>query len=656
MDSQIQSNSRLATENQSRTISGPSQALTKPSNLTSHNKSKPNTSSDYLLNSVHSREILDELTVDKMLKPNPNRFYRSSALPEPTRFLIRQPIEKPGTTYDAKSSIEWTDSAGNRISLEKIAENVANHLSPIEAVASLLSRNSTNESGAPIIDYQAYGNLANARPTVRAAWSRGHAECDGIMSIGAYILSQSGTVPAEHVFVIQSFAYGGWHNVIVFRDPLDQNWKVINYDKITVLKSAKSLAEATRQFFHGNHGTTIAYQVNDPDSPPKAVYHIKSDHVAITEGATSQPGIRGAMRPSYGTPRGFNDTPSARSELGQIGSRSGARMGLNGFHLYSATGKNSRLDLEANINPTSHDLDRIGFSWLTTNDHKIAGVKSVFHRHAGEESGLSGLLAGEYWNNSSKGYLGLVAGLDFRVATKAGASGDPLNSLGPLLSLSGGQTHSILNVANFRLDGFWNATGRLSIPIVLGNEERATVKRNSNGVSPGGIIEPGGLVSNSFVGGNTGIRMELGLGNNLTLSTSLIGHAVLTDPTLAPLGKLIPMRGSVDSSTSFRYASPQMTNEIGFSATHGALYHRDSRWHAWSTNRIRAGNEVSVETALSIGEYIDAESFASAKVALNYQPNESLSLRLSSGANASIAENGSTRVLPEFGFDLSYDF
>src|SRR5205085_1128761 len=150
---------------------------------------------------------------------------------DPSTLAVAQPRVTSFPTYDVVAAgvapPVYKDAAGNRLSLDQVANNVRTSGDPVASVAALIAC-----GGVAPIAYKGYGSLSNARPTVADAWNRGHGECDAIMSIGADLLVQSGAVPKKDVAVAQTFANGGWHNVTVFKDPKDQKYKIMDYQKV----------------------------------------------------------------------------------------------------------------------------------------------------------------------------------------------------------------------------------------------------------------------------------------------------------------------------------------------------------------------------------------------------------------------------------------
>jgi len=276
------------------------------------------------------------------------------------------------------------------------------------------------------------------------------------------------------------------------------------------------------------------------------MYQAKSEDVALVDRTTQQPGIPADMKPNYGTNRGLND--SGMQALPKASDRPGV----------SATASNSGASASATVKGGTRVVGavsadsgstRAGVSVLTpTGANSAAGGKIIYRENAG---GAALTVAGETWKINGGNFLGIVGGVHAQIDAKD-RHGNALSTVAPFVAASGGTTTTITRSDNVQVDAFWNANARLNLPIVLGAESRALVEKNSNGLMPGGAIDPGQLAANSGVSTNAGVRAGFRLSDKVTLNGAVTTHVAMTDPTLAPV-KMVPLTGSIEGSAGIKY-------------------------------------------------------------------------------------------------------
>lgn len=546
----------------------------------------------------------------------------------PTRNVATEGVKPP--TY--------LDASGKRLSLDQVAENVKKSSDPVASVAALISR----DGKTPPIAYKGYGsNLENARPSVADAWNRGHGECDAIMSVGAHLLVKSGAVPKEDVVVTQNFSTSGWHNVTIFRDPKDQKWKVMDYQKVVTMPEARNKEDAVRQYFNQNNGVSIIYKIDDENSRPVGLYQVKSYGVAMHDTLTQNPGIPADMRGNLATNRGVND--SAVAPLPKATDRPGmtATGGLDGGRVSSTLPGGTRMDaaVRANAGETT-----TGASVLTPiGEHSAAGGKVLYRESV---AGKSLTVAGETWKINGGNFLGIVGGVKTEIDA-IDRKGKPITTVGPFLAVSGGMTHDVVKADKVDAQIFWNGTAKLNAPFVLGKADRAYVDDNANGNGPDGAIDPGGLAANSGISANLGVRSGLRLSDKVTLNGSVTGHLTLTDPTLSPVHSLaVPFDGSVEARGNVRYTSGRVNAEVGASGTVGALYDKDTRLSLWATSGVKINDKLSIGATASGGQYVTGSGYLDAGAAVTYQPSRDFSLSATGGTSVLLDKGQPAAVAP----------
>mgnify|MGYP000207784331 CR=1 FL=1 len=565
---------------------------------------------------------------------------------DPSTLSVAQPRTTSYPTYDVKAAgvkpPTWQDAEGNRLSMDQVAANVRSSPDAVASVAALIARGSNTPIG-----YKGYGSLSNARPTVADAWNRGHGECDAIMSIGASLLVQSGAVPKNDVAVAQNFSNGGWHNVTVFRDPKDQKYKIMDYQKVVTMPDATSKEDAVRQYFNQNTGVSVMYQIDSPSSRPVGMYLAKSEDVALMDRTTQAPGIPMDMRPNYGTNRGLNDSgtsplPKATDAPGMVASGN-----LSGGAASIALKGGTRLDGAISADSGS---TRAGLSVLTpTGANSAAGGKVIYRENAG---GAALTIAGETWKVNGGNFLGIVAGAHTHIDAKD-RKGDTLTTVAPFLAVSGGTTTTITRSDKVQVDAFWNANARVNVPLVLGAEARARVDDDSNGMMPGGAIDPGQLAANTGFGTNAGVRAGFRLSDRLTLTGAVTGHATATDPTLAPI-KMVPVTGSLEASAGVKYQSERASVQAGVSATAGSLYDKDTRVKGWADGQFKLSDKVDLGISLSGGRYVNGGGYADGQAGVVVKPNKDFSLSAGVGVNVQTNPGSSPVVSPNAGAALTW--
>jgi hypothetical protein len=479
-------------------------------------------------------------------------------------------------------------TAGNLRPVEDWAKELSSDpMTAVKQVGAAL----THTPGKPY-QYNAYGaDLSKVRPSINEGLANGGGECDWFAAVGYFALTSSGRFKKEDVAVMQVFASGGWHNVVTFKNPNTGKWDILDYSRV-VSVGADSQADAMRAYF-GNHELGIVYRTDDPNEKAAIAFRVRSDHQATISGLMSQPGIGAAMSPTFGSLPGLNE--------GKAFSPAGAGLGSTGSGLAVQAGPFS---VDARMGPKGPD--RIGASVLVpTKDGDLAGGKLLIARDASGK-GAYIFAGGEWWRLRENSYIGVVAGAELRVgAGTQRLETTTLTSLAPALSVNGGVSGDIIGDKQSRFQWSWFTNGRLQVlaPLVLTAPGRAEVDGNSNGVSAGGVLDPGflGLAAITL---NAGTQFRYQIDPRLSVQGSLIARAEAQDPTLSGS----PVAPGVFGDAHLAYRSSDVQVDVGARAGYG-IYDRDVMWGLYGAVGLPVGASGSLSTQVGVGQFTDKTGY-----------------------------------------------
>ncbi len=485
--------------------------------------------------------------------------------------------------------------------------------------------------------YLPYGTLDKARPTVNAGLKRGGGECDWFAAVGYQALLASRAFKRDDLWMGQVYANGGWHNVVFFKNQ-SGTWDVLDYQKV-VSVDARTPAEAMRSYF-GNHERGELYRADDPDQRAEIGSKVRSDHQATLAGFLSQPGIDGGMSPSFGSTAGLNEGLSGAllprdSGLGTSGS--GLRVSAGGF------------TVDGRLGPEG--LDRAGFSFLTApSDGKVAGIKGLVVRDTSGE-GINLLAAGEWWNIQPNSYLGVVVGAEARlgIGTQRMKDEGTLTTVAPIAAVQGGFSGDISGNASSpaRWGWFTNGRAQLAAPLVVNQAGQERIDKNSNGLSLGGVLDPG-FLGNVEVGANAGLSARYAISPVLSVSGTATARVELQDFTLN--GWPVAVGGQLEARLSYRGRSADA--ELGAAGGYG-VYDRDVLWRVY----VGAGSDVSRSIALSAqvgaGQFMSREGFAHVQVGVKTRLGP-VTLSGSAGLSAVTAPDQPAQLVPALGLQGSF--
>ena len=383
------------------------------------------------------------------------------------------------------------------------------------------------------------------RGSIDYYFDTGGTQCNGYASIKAWAIVQTGLLPASDVRVVQAFANGGWHNVVLFRNPATRLWDVMNYENI-VSVGGDSPSAAAESYF-GNAGLLAIYHVKDATSNPVIDYLDNSPWRALVGGLFAAPGVSMAINPPQGSQHGLNEQgdssqPTRSSPLVVSGDDGG------GYARYDGVTVLARHDPIAGA-------DRYGVSTVhPINDTDVWESKCALMREPNQ--GLSLFCGGGWWRflSRDRGYLGVVVGGEYRNGISSETmDGVPLDTLGPVIGINGGNKVNIYgNVsAPVRFDWVWNGRFRVGAPFTLTKPDQAQVLSNANGVSPGGYIDPG-FVGLADVNVNTGLQLRAQVSTHVGVQVQALTRVQGFDPTFNGW----PIRIAFDGRVRFVYESP----------------------------------------------------------------------------------------------------
>lgn len=552
--------------------------------------------------------------------------------PDPSTFRPEQPRLTTYPTFDAHDAGIATPRLVNtdgslRSPTEWRTELSSDPQTAIRQVAAAL----WHGDGAPY-SYQAYGtDLSQARPSINDGLARGGGECDWFAAVGYHALAP--VLGSDNVKAVQVFANGGWHNVVTFRNPDTGLWDIMDYNNVVSVGAATPGA-AVRGYF-GNIELGVLYETNDPNAKASIAYRLRSDHQATLTGALSQPGLAGAMSPTYGATRGLNERPARPggddAQLG--GSTSGARVAVG--------------DVTVDVRATPDGFVRGGVSFLTpTGADTQAGAKATVVRDSSGR-GVNVFVAGEWWHIDDDSYFGVVAGAELRVGAGTDMmSGRELTTLAPALALQGGHRFSLVGDRDtpHQLSWFWNGRLQLAAPFVLNEDERADVGSGSNGNTS--VLDPG-FLGLAELGVNTGLAARFQLGERLRLDTTGVVRVIGQDPTLS--GWPVGIGAQLDARMT--YADGPWTASVGATAGIG-LYDRDILWSVYANGDYAVSPDLSVGLNGSGGQFTSREAFGQAMFGVRGNVGDNTRLRGGAGVVITGAPDGPTQVVPSIGITI----
>ena len=370
------------------------------------------------------------------------------------------------------------------------------------------------------------------------------AQCNGYASDKAWALVASGALPASDVKVVQAYANGGWHNVTLFRNPDTRLWDVINYNNIAFVEG-DSPSAASESYF-GNAQLLVVYHIKNDTSNPVVDYLDNSPWRALIGGLFAAPGVSMAMNPPQGSQHGLNEQgdstqPTRSTPLTLSGDDQGAYVRYDGVTVI------------ARHDPVA-GADRYGVSTVhPLNGTDVWESKCALMREPTQ--GLSLFCGGGWWRflSQDRGYVGLVIGGEYRNGISSETmDGVPLDTLGPILGVNGGNKINIVGngTTPFRFDWIWNGRFRVGAPFTLTKPDQSQVLSNANGVSPGGFIDPGfvGLVDANV---DTGLQLRDQITKRLGVEAQALTRVQGFDPTFNGW----PVRLAYDGRVRMVYSS-----------------------------------------------------------------------------------------------------
>lgn len=496
---------------------------------------------------------------------------------------------------------------------------------------------SINDVGA---NFAYLGSLSagEIRTSVQTFWDRGGGQCDGFHSFAAWAAVASGALPASDVRVVQAYANGGWHNVMLFKNPETHLWDVMNYTDM-VHTGATSPSAAARTFF-ANCELAVVYEVPDKDKKPQIDYLMNSDHRATIGGVFAAPGLGEALTPSYGTPRGLNEPggPSApnlqRSQL-QLDSR-GVYVSHDG------------VSAAAMHDPVSGG-DRYGASVLLPSGlagKDLAGAKILVVREP--TGGTSVFAGGEWWHMRDNAYIGVIGGVELRDNIFTQRLSAPLTELAPILGVNVGNSRTLIRNDKLEVTALWNGHLRLGVPFALTTESRAGIATNALGNSPGGYIDPGfvGLID---VGVNAGASARYRFTPGLTLDASAVARVQAMDPTFND----IPARFGVDGAVKLSYVQSGLHVSVGASGGTG-IFDRDVVARGSGALAYDLSPKLSLSAMATAGQYKSGDAFAIAAGTITARLSKTTSVQLYGGAMGQRVADARAEVVPTFGLTLTH--
>lgn len=481
--------------------------------------------------------------------------------------------------------------------------------------------------------YLPYGNLENSRPSVNGGLAKGGGECDWFAAVGYEALIASGAFKKDDVMVGQVYANGGWHNVVFFKNPNTQKWDVLDYQNV-VSVGGNTPEEAMRKYFR-NHELGVLYRADDPNKKASIVTKVRSDHQATLNASLAQPGIDAAMAPSFGSTKGLNEGP------GGVTPATGNGPGMTNSGLRMRAGELT-VDGRVGLN----GLDRAGIAYdHTMANGQVAGIKGLVVRDTSGE-GVNLFIGGEWWSIQKNSYIGVVGGAEarFAIGTQRMKGEGTMTTIAPAASVQGGYNDDFVGDADSRVRWGWFVNGRFQIaaPLVLNQAGRDRVAHNSNGISAGGIIDPG-FLGNVAINANAGTAVSLRITPKVTASASAVARVELQDYTLT--GWPVALSGEFDAKLS--YKGDKIDIEGGLSAGTG-LYDRDILWRAYAGIGVSVAPNKVVNAQLSAGQFQSGEGFANGYLGVTKDVGP---FTLSGGAGATVitAPGQDPRVVPSIG-------
>jgi hypothetical protein len=556
---------------------------------------------------------------------------RVGPIVDPTTFKPSEPYITSFPTFDAHKAGIAPPALTSGGTLRSVAdwskELSTDPMTAVRQVGAAL----WHGDGAP---YRYKSGAGDIRLSVNEGVASGGGQCDWFSALGYYALTSSGRFKREDVMVGQVYANGGWHNVIFFKNPGSGKWDVLDYQNV-VSVGADSPEDAMRKYFR-NHELGVLYRVDDPNAKASQVIKVRSDHQATLTAALSQPGIDGAMNPSFGSTAGLNEgNRAAHNGLGA--SASGARVQVG-----DATA-------DARFGPSG--FDRVGAAYLTQNAAgNFVGVKGLLVRDTSGE-GVNMLVAGEWWSIQKGHYIGIVGGAEarFGIGTQRMKGECTMTTIAPVAAIQGGVDRDVIGDDSSRLQwGFFlNGRFQLSAPFVLNAAARARVGSNANGLSPGGALDP------SFLGAaaldvNAGTTARYRVQPNLTLSGTGVVRLAGQDPTLT--GSPVAVGGQLDTRLS--YEGDKVDLEAGASAGYG-IYDRDVLWRVYAGAGGTMAPSWLVSGQVGAGQFMSGDGFANATLGLT-KKTETFSISAGVGATGVKSPGQPVNLLPSLGINGSF--
>ena len=443
-------------------------------------------------------------------------------------------------------------------------------------------------------------------------------QCNGFMSDKAWALVQSGALPASDVRVVQAYANGGWHNVVLFRDPDTRLWDVINYTKI-VMVGGDSPSAAAESYF-GNAGLLAIYHIKDASSNPVIDYLDNSPWRALIGGLFAAPGVGLAINPPQGSQHGLNEQgdssqPTRSYPLVVSGDDGG------GYVRYDGVTVLARHDPIAGA-------DRYGVSTVhPINDTDVWESKCALMREPNQ--GLSLFCGGGWWRFSrgDKGYVGIVAGGEYRNGISSETmDGVPLDTLGPVIGVNGGNKVVILSNWLTSLNWVWNGRFRVGAPFTLTKPDQVQVLSNANGVSPGGYLDPG-FVGLADVNIDTGLQLRAQISTHVGIEAQALTRAQGFDPTFNGW----PVRVAFDGRTKIAYTSANFAATATVQGGDGN-FARDVVLGGAGSIGARVASKWLLGALASGGLFVDGTRYAMGGLNVDYVISSRMKVQIWGGA------------------------
>ena len=535
-----------------------------------------------------------------------DRFSHGPLLPDPGRggpLPVVGPVSVWRATDEGVTPLSLDDGFGGRISLETLVGQVAAQPDVIAAVAALLDY-PRSDLAYIVYDIRTVEDAFTFRQSPRWTLELGGGECSDFHTLGAYLLRQAGGFGPDDVYVLQTFGVGGMHNVIVYRDPDSGLWNIMNYGRI--FRTAVSTPRQAVEAVFGNPGRYEVYRAGGADDDVFTIHHLDRDtFTAVMQGLQYLPGLKG-MDGVFGSVPGLSGTaPRDRRELFlEAGNRDVGAVWQ---------GVSVRVRLDDAWQPSA-----AGLGWLSTPSSPgdwILGAKCFAPNGQSIFAAFEfGLLQDSrwHWTSLGAGYRAMGSNITGWVSVPQAV---------PFAAHQQGARYPLVGAPSqngFWLAAEWNAHVSVGLPLVLTEEGRRGIADASNDLA--GVIDPNAF-GWAMLGADAGVQTGWRFSRELAGSVVVRYRGELNDPTLQPLLSAL----EVTAGLEFRAPGGAFTFEAAGTPLGGVWAH-DVLYRTALGGRLSFSSFLSMEAALSVGQYVDRSVFVYTREAATFRVDERTSV------------------------------